>query len=47
MEGELWLSMMPGSAKVADLDRDPRLQVHSIISGPVRQVLRPADRPTG
>jgi hypothetical protein len=34
MEGELWLSMMPGSAKVADLDRDPRLQVHSIISGP-------------
>jgi hypothetical protein len=34
MDGELWLSMMPGSAKVADLDRDPRLQLHSIISGP-------------
>ena len=34
MDGELWLSMMMGSAKVADLDRDPRLQVHSIISGP-------------
>src|SRR6201992_4370824 len=34
MDGELWLSMMPGSAKVSDLDRDPRLQVHSIISGP-------------
>jgi hypothetical protein len=34
MDGELWLSMMPGSAKVADLDRDPRIQVHSIISGP-------------
>jgi hypothetical protein len=34
MDGELWLSMMSGSAKVADLDRDPRLQVHSIISGP-------------
>src|SRR6201992_4482629 len=34
MDGELWLSMMPGSAKVSDLDRDPRLQVHSIITGP-------------
>jgi general stress protein 26 len=34
MAGELWLSMMHGSAKVADLDRDPRMQVHSIISGP-------------
>src|SRR6201992_4405846 len=34
MAGELWLSMMHGSAKVADLDRDPRIQVHSIISGP-------------
>jgi hypothetical protein len=34
MDGELWLSMMHGSAKVADLDRDPRIQVHSIISGP-------------
>src|ERR1700761_1470714 len=34
MDGDLWLSMMPGSAKVADLDRDPRLQVHSIITGP-------------
>src|ERR1700759_4923906 len=34
MDGELWLSMMPGSAKVADLDRDPRIQLHSIISGP-------------
>src|ERR1700753_230009 len=34
MDGELWLSMMPGSAKVADLDRDRRIQVHSIITGP-------------
>src|ERR1700761_1442806 len=34
MDGDLWLSMMPGSAKVSDLDRDPRLQVHSIITGP-------------
>ena len=34
MDGDLWLSMMPGSAKVADLDRDPRLQLHSIVSGP-------------
>jgi hypothetical protein len=34
LDGDLWLSMMPGSAKVADLGRDPRLQLHSIVSGP-------------
>src|ERR1700743_3501970 len=34
MDGELWLSMMPGSAKGADLGRDPRIQLHSIISAP-------------
>jgi hypothetical protein len=34
MHGELWLSMMRTSAKVADLDRDSRIQLHSIITGP-------------
>jgi hypothetical protein len=34
MEGELWLSMMPTSAKAGDLRRDPRILVHSIITGP-------------
>lgn len=34
MDGELWLSMMRTSAKVADLDRDSRIQLHSIITGP-------------
>ena len=34
MDGELWLSMMWTSAKVADLNRDPRIQLHSIITGP-------------
>lgn len=34
MDGELWLSMMRTSAKVADLDRDPRIQLHSVITGP-------------
>lgn len=28
-EGELWLGMMPGSLKGADLQRDPRLALHS------------------
>ena len=28
-DGQLWLGMMPGSTKVADLDRDPRLCLHS------------------
>lgn len=27
--GELWLGMMPGSSKVADLHRDPRLALHA------------------
>lgn len=26
---DLWLGMMPGSLKVADLERDPRLALHS------------------
>jgi hypothetical protein len=27
--GDLWLGMMPGSRKVADLERDPRAALHS------------------
>lgn len=32
LEGELWLSMMPTSTKARDLDRDPRVLVHSVIA---------------
>jgi hypothetical protein len=32
-ERDLWLSMLFGSYKAADLQRDPRLLVHSIVSG--------------
>lgn len=32
MTGHLWLSMLWGSRKAADLGRDPRLLVHSIIT---------------
>lgn len=28
-DGELWLGMMPGSLKARDLQRDPRLALHS------------------
>jgi hypothetical protein len=34
MDGELWLSMMPASAKTRDLYRDPRILVHSIVASP-------------
>jgi hypothetical protein len=34
MDGDLWLSMMPTSAKAADLARDPRILLHSIVTGP-------------
>src|ERR1700739_4268484 len=34
MDGELWLSVMPASAKARDLDRDPRILVHSIVTSP-------------
>jgi hypothetical protein len=34
MDGELWLSMMQTSMKARDLRRDPRIQLHSLISGP-------------
>jgi pyridoxamine 5'-phosphate oxidase-like protein len=34
LDGELWLSMMLGSRKAADLQRDPRVLVHSIVTGP-------------
>jgi hypothetical protein len=32
LEGELWLSMLWGSHKAADLTRDPRVLVHSIVT---------------
>jgi hypothetical protein len=32
LDGDLWLSMMPTSAKVRDLDRDARVLVHSVIT---------------
>ncbi len=34
LDGELWLSMLLGSRKAADLVRDPRVLVHSIVTGP-------------
>lgn len=33
LDGELWLSMLLGSTKAQDLLRDPRLLVHSVITG--------------
>ncbi len=33
MGGELWLSMLWGSLKAHDLQRDPRILVHSIVTG--------------
>ena len=33
MEGDLWLSMLWGSHKAADLLRDPRVLVHGIVTG--------------
>jgi general stress protein 26 len=32
--GDLWLSMLLGSLKAADLHRDPRVLVHSVVTGP-------------
>jgi hypothetical protein len=37
MDGELWLSMMPASAKAHDVYRDPRILVHSIVASPSPQ----------
>ena len=31
MDGELWLSMLYGSTKARDLQRDPRILVHSVV----------------
>jgi Pyridoxamine 5'-phosphate oxidase len=31
-EGDLWLSMGPGSRKAGDLGRDPRILVHSVVT---------------
>lgn len=33
-ESDLWLSMLWGSYKAADLKRDPRILVHNIVTGP-------------
>lgn len=33
MAGELWLSMMWQSTKAVDLERDPRILVHSVVNG--------------
>jgi hypothetical protein len=33
-DGEMWLGMMPGSLKARDLQRDPRLAVHSTSDDP-------------
>jgi len=32
LDGDFWLSMMQGSTKAADLHRDPRILVHSIVT---------------
>lgn len=32
LDGELWLSMLWGSAKATDLRRDPRVLVHSVVT---------------
>jgi Pyridoxamine 5'-phosphate oxidase len=34
MDEDLWLSMMPASAKARDLARDRRILLHSIVTGP-------------
>ena len=34
LDGDLWLSMMSGSAKSRDLDRDPRVVLNSVITSP-------------
>jgi hypothetical protein len=34
MNGDLWLSMMRSSTKALDLARDPRILLHSIVTGP-------------
>lgn len=33
-DGELWLGMMPGSRKAVDLQRDPRMSLHSASEEP-------------
>jgi hypothetical protein len=34
MDGQLWLSMMRTSTKAHDLHRDPRILLHSLVTGP-------------
>lgn len=35
-DGDLWLGMMPGSAKAKDLQRDPRMALHSGTEDPAQ-----------
>ena len=51
LDGDLWLSMMSGSAKRRDLDRDPRVVLNSVMTSPsppaeikVRGTARPVTR---
>ena len=37
MDGDVWLSMMPASTKARDLERDPRILLHSIVTSPAPQ----------
>jgi hypothetical protein len=53
LDGELWLSMMRTSTKAQDLYRDPRILLHSIVTGPeaaaeikIRGVVRTEHEPT-
>jgi general stress protein 26 len=34
LDGDLWLSMLHGSLKAADLQRDARVLVHNVVTGP-------------
>lgn len=52
MDGDVWLSMMRTSAKAIDLARDPRILLHSIVTGPepaaevkIRGTVRAEDNP--
>ena len=46
-DGELWLGMMPGSRKAADLRRDPRLALHSTSVDPTEDEWRLVERAVG
>jgi len=40
LDGELWLGLMPGSLKAADVRRDPRLALHSATVDPPEDAAR-------